>query len=315
MTREKVLITGGSGYLGSVITGHLLEKGYAVTCLDNLSLNQKSLLIYTSNSNFNFIYGDSRDGELLKKIIPDFDVIIPLAAIVGMPACKEHPLDAKTINYDSIVLINEIRSPNQKIIFPNTNSGYGIGTKEQYCTEETPLNPISLYGKTKCDAEKYLLDHEKDAVTLRLATVFGISPRMRTDLMVNDFVLRAVREGVIILFEKDFKRNFVHVRDVARCFEYCIQNYDSMKNKPYNLGLDEANISKLELAKLIKKHISNFEIIEKEIGEDPDKRDYIVSNKRLEEVGFKAEISLNEGIKELIKAYSILIKNDPYQNV
>ena len=315
MKKEKVLITGGAGYIGSVLTEELLKEGYEVTCLDNLSLKQNSLINYAYHSDFEFIYGDCRDEKLLEKIIPKFDVIIPLAAVVGMPACNARPFDAKTINYDAIVLLNKIRKPNQKLIYPNTNSGYGIGTGDIHCTEETPLSPISLYGITKCDSEKHLLENEKDAITLRLATVFGSSPRMRTDLLVNNFTLCAKRDGVIILYEKDFKRNFVHIRDVAKCFIYCIKNYESMKNKAYNLGLDEANISKIELAQKIKKYIPKFEIIEKEIEEDPDKRNYIVSNKRLENAGFKAKISLDEGIKELIKTYNILLHNDPYKNI
>jgi len=314
MGKQSVLITGGSGYIGSVLTGELLSKGYSVTCLDNLSLKQNSLINYAHNPDFEFIYGDCRDENLLKEIIPKFDILIPLAAIVGMPACKSSPIDAKTINYDAIISLNKIRQPHQKVIYPNTNSGYGIGIEGIHCTEESPLNPISLYGETKCNAEKHLLEDEKDAITLRLATVFGTSPRMRTDLLVNDFTLNAARDGVIILYEKDFKRNFVHIRDVANCFIHCIENYEEMKNKPYNLGLDEANISKLELANKIKEQVPRFEIIEKEIGQDPDKRNYIVSNKKLEDAGFKANISLDKGITELIKAYSIILKNNPTRN-
>lgn len=315
MAKEKVLITGGAGYLGSVLTGHLLEKGYQVTVLDNLLFGQKSIYIYSGNLNFNFIYGDARDGELLRKIVPGFDVIIPLAAIVGMPACDLKPIEAKTTNLDAIKLINDIRDNNQKLIYPNTNSGYGISNGEVFCTEETPLEPISLYGKTKCSAEKYLLDSEKDAITLRLATVFGISPRMRVDLLVNDFTLRAFRDGYIIIYEKNFKRNFIHVKDVARCFEHCIENYDRMKNRAYNVGLEDANLSKLQLAEKIKKFVPKFEIVCMEIGEDPDKRNYIVSNQRIMSTGFRTAVGLEEGIQELIKAYNILLKNDPFKNV
>src|SRR3989344_4881695 len=283
---KKVLITGGAGYLGSVITGHLLNSGYEVTCLDNLSYHQNSLLHYANNPDFNFIYGDVRNRELLKRIIPEFDVIIPLAAIVGMPACDLKPEDAKTINLDAIKLINEIRNPRQKLIYPTTNSGYG----------------------TKCDAERHLLESEKDAITLRLATVFGISPRMRTDLLVNDFVLKAVQDGYIVIYQKDFKRNYIHIKDVARVFEFCINNFESMKNKAYNVGLEDANISKAELAEKIKKYIPKFEIVYKEVGEDPDKRNYIVSNQRILKTGFTPKFSIDDGIKELIKGYSIILK-------
>lgn len=313
--KNNVLITGGSGYLGSVLIGHLLDKEYKVTCLDNLSYGQKSLLHYASNPNFDFIYGDARNRELMKKILPNFDVIIPLAAIVGMPACNLKPFDAGSINRDAVIMIDELRRSDQKVIYPNTNSGYGTKSGEVFCTEETPLEPISLYGRVKCEAEKHLLESKKDAITLRLATVFGISPRMRTDLLVNDFVHKAMKDGYIIIYEKDFKRNFIHIKDVARAFEHCIENFDAMKNNAYNVGLEEANLSKAELAEKIKKYIPNFEIIYKEVGEDPDKRNYIVSNRKIMTTGFSPKYSLDDGIKELIKGYSILLKNDPYKNL
>lgn len=312
--KEKVLITGGAGYLGSVITGHLLEKGYQVSVLDSLIYGQKSLFSYASNPNFHFIYGDVRNKELLEKIVPDFNVIIPLAAIVGMPACNLKPLDAQTINHDAVVLINQIRSQKQKLIFPNTNSGYGTKSKELFCTEETPLEPISHYGKTKVTAEQHLLNSEKPAVTLRLATVFGLSPRMRTDLLVNDFVYKAMSDGYIVIYEKDFKRNFIHIKDVARVFEHAIINFDSMKKNAYNVGLEEANLSKAELAEKIKSYIPKFEIIYMEVGEDPDKRNYIVSNKKIMKTGFEPVYSLDYGIQELMKGYAILLKNHPYMN-
>lgn len=315
---QKVLITGGAGYLGSVITGHLLEKGFAVTCLDDLRYGQNSLFTYASNPNFNFIYGDVRDKELLKKILSEFEVIIPLAAIVGMPACNAKQIDALSINYEAIVMINELRSEKQKLIYPTTNSGYGTKSGDVFCTEETPLEPISLYGKTKADAETYLQaagKAGKDVITLRLATVFGISPRMRTDLLVNDFVYKAMTDGYVVMYEAHFKRNYIHIKDVARCFEHCIINFDKMKNNVYNLGLEDANISKMELAEKIKSYIKKFELISMEIGEDPDKRNYIVSNKKIMATGFTPQYSLDYGIKELIKGYSILLKNNPYKNV
>ena len=314
--KEKILITGGAGYLGSVLTGHLLNEGYQVTCLDNLMYKQNSLFNFVSNPDFDFVYGDCRDKKLLEKIVSNEDVIIPLAAIVGMTACKMKPNEAQQINYEAIIDLNRIRSKNQKLIFPTTNSGYGTKSGDVYCTEETHLDPISLYGETKVNAEKHLLEkNEKDAVTLRLATVFGTSQRMRTDLLVNDFVLKAVRDGYVILFEKNFKRNYIHIKDVARAFEHCIKNYDSMKNEPYNVGLEDANLSKEELALKIKNYIPKFEIFEKEIGEDPDKRNYIVSNKKVMATGFKPEFSLDDGIKELIKGYEVILKNDPYHNI
>ena len=313
--KEKVLLTGGSGYLGNVLTGHLLNEGYQVTCVDNLMYKQNSLFNFVSNPDFDFVYGDCRDKKLLEKIVSNKDVIIPLAAIVGMSACKMKPDEAKQINYEAIVELNKIRSKNQKLIFPTTNSGYGTKSGDVYCTEETPLEPISLYGQTKANAEKYLLENEKDAVTLRLATVFGISPRMRTDLLVNNFVLRALADGYVVLYEANFKRNYIHIKDVARCFQHCIENFSSMKNQTYNLGLEEANLSKLEMAEKIKEYFPKFEVVCKDIGEDLDKRNYIVSNKKIMSTGFKALFSLDDGIQELIKGYEILLKNNPYQNI
>lgn len=314
--KESVLITGGAGYLGSVLTGHLLEKGYKVTCLDNLLYdNRQSIFNYATNPNFEFVFGDTRNRELLRLVLEDKDVIIPLAAIVGMPACDAKPLEAESINRDAVFLINELRNHGQKIIFPNTNSGYGTKSGDVFCTEETPLEPISLYGKVKCEAEKYLLESEKDAITLRLATVFGLSPRMRIDLLVNDFVYKALTDGYIIIYQGDFKRNFIHIKDVARAFEHCIENFESMKNNAYNVGLEDANLSKADLAEKIKQYIPKFEIVYKEMGEDPDKRNYTVSNKKIMATGFRPEFSLDYGIKELIKGYNILLRNKPFTNL
>ncbi len=314
MQKKSVLITGGAGYLGSVLTGHLLSKGYKVTCLDNLMYRQNSLVDFAGNKGFNFIYGDVRNKNLLKEILPSFDIIFPLAAKVGITSCKMHPEEAKQINYGAIVKLNKIRSKDQILIYPNTNSGYGAKSGNLFCTEETPLEPISIYGKTKVAAEKYLLDNEKDATTLRIATVFGISPRMRTDLLVNKFVLRGVSDKYIVLYQAEFKRNYIHVKDVARCFEHCIENFDSMKNEPYNLGLENANLSKLELTEKIKSYLPEFKVVCNEIGEDPDKRNYIVSNKKIMSTGFKPLFSLDDGIEELIKGYKIILRNDPFQN-
>jgi nucleoside-diphosphate-sugar epimerase len=313
MVKEKVLITGGAGYIGSVLTQHLLEKGYPVTCLDNLSFGYNSLLPCVSNSNFDFIYGDVRNRKLLEKVIPKFDVIIPLSAIVGAPQCDLNPVDAKLINRDSVISINAIRSAGQKIVYPTTNSGYGTTTGEIYCTEATPLNPISLYGITKVEAEQNLLNSDKEAITLRLATVFGMSPRMRTDLLVNNFVLKALTDSYLVIYEKKFKRNYVHIRDVARCFEHCIENYESMKNNPYNVGLDSANLSKEELAEKVKGHIPKLDITYKEIDNDPDKRNYIVSNKKLMNTGFECIYDLDYGIEELIKGYGLMFKKEVFK--
>lgn len=315
MAKEKVLITGGAGYLGSVLTGHLLEENYKVTCLDNLLYNQRSLFNFASHPNFDFVYGDARDKNLIKGLALKVDVIIPLAAIVGMPACERYSKDSKSINLASIQMLNEIRSKEQKIIYPNTNSGYGTQSEEVHCTEETSLNPISLYGKLKCQAETFLLEGDKDVITLRLATVFGNSPRMRTDLLVNDFVLKAMREKSVVIYEGDFKRNYIHIKDIARCFEYCIKNFEKMKNEPYNVGLNDANLSKIELSEKIKEFIPEFEIIRKEIGKDPDKRNYTVSNKKINAAGFQPIFSLEDGIKELIKGYEILLIKDPLKNI
>ncbi|MBI2045177.1 NAD(P)-dependent oxidoreductase [Candidatus Pacearchaeota archaeon] len=314
MKRESVLITGGAGYIGSVLTGHLLDNGFKVTCLDDLRYGQKSLIHYAGNPAFDFVYGDCRNKNLLEEIIGKFDFIIPLAALVGAPICDSKPVEAETINRDAVILIDNLRSRNQQIIFPTTNSGYGTTTGETFCTEETPLNPITLYGRTKVEAEKSLLDSEKGAITMRLATVFGASPRMRTDLLVNDFVLKAVTDRYIVIYEKDFKRNYIHIKDVARAFEHCINNFDVMKNQAYNLGLSDANLSKIELAEKIKEHIPDFEIINGEIGSDPDKRNYIVSNEKIEKTGFKTEFSLDYGIKELVKTYKILLKGNQDRN-
>lgn len=315
MVKGKVLITGGAGYLGSVLTEHLLNEGYKVTCLDNLMYKQNSLFNFTNNLNFNFVYGDCKDERILEKLVSDKDVIIPLAAIVGLNACLAKPFEAKQVNYEAIIKLNKIRSKNQKLIFPNTNSGYGTKSGESYCTEETPLEPISLYGITKTEAEHHLLESGKDTIALRLATVFGISPRMRSDLLVNNFVLKALNEKCIIIFEAGFKRNYIHVKDVARGFQHCIERFDSMKNQVYNVGLEDVNFSKLEMAEKIKEYLPKFKIVLEDIEEDPDKRNYIVSNKKILNTGFKPIFSLDDGIKELIKGYEILLRNDPYQNI
>jgi nucleoside-diphosphate-sugar epimerase len=296
------LVTGGAGYLGSTLCQHLLDSGYRVTVVDNLLYNQNSLFHLCANPNFEFVRGDSRQESLIRPLLRDVDVIIPLAAIVGATACDRDPWSATSINLDAIRMINTLRSPQQLMIYPTTNSGYGTKTGDTYCTEETPLEPISLYGRTKTDAEAIVLD-SPNSLTLRLATVFGMSPRMRLDLLVNHFVYAAVTDGYIVIFEKDFKRNYIHVRDIADCFIHCIEHADNMVGRPYNAGLDDANLSKDELAQKVKEYVPNFYIHYAAIGSDPDQRNYIVSNQRLREAGFEAKRSLDEGIKELLKGY------------
>ncbi len=301
---ERVLVTGAAGYVGSILCEHLLHAGYRVLALDNMNF-EPSFLHLCFNPNFDFILGDVRDEPLMKQAMTGADVILPLAAIVGAPASKRDPWMTTAINRDAIRLLTKLRSPRQLIVYPTTNSGYGTQTGEMYCTEETPLEPISLYGVTKAAAEQEVLS-SGNSITLRLATVFGVSPRMRLDLLVNHFVYAAVTDGYIVIFEKDFKRNYIHVRDVADCFVHCIRNYQKMVGRPYNLGLDSANLSKQELAEKVQKQVPKFFIHYSEIGSDPDKRNYIVSNQRLREAGFEATRTIDDGIRELLKGYRML---------
>lgn len=300
-----ILITGGAGYLGSILSEHLLDHGCRVTVLDKLIYGEQNLFHLCSNLNFEFVFGDVRNEKLIASLISSTDVIIPLAAIVGAPGCDLDPLTATSVNLDAIRMINRLRSPSQLIIYPTSNSGYGTQSGEVFCTEETPLEPISLYGRTKCSAEAAVLD-SPNSITLRLATVFGMSPRMRMDLLVNHFVYAALSDRYLVIFEKNFKRNYIHIRDVADCFIHCIENSAAMVGRPYNAGLDNANLSKEELALKIQEHVSDFYVHFSEIGSDPDKRNYIVSNQRLREAGFEARRGLDDGIRELIKGYRML---------
>jgi nucleoside-diphosphate-sugar epimerase len=303
----KILITGGAGYLGSVITDRMLEEGHEVVVLDKLLFNQTSLLQYTSNPKFTFIYGDVRNYELLRELCTKAEVIIPLAAIVGFPACAADPKLAKEINFDQILNIIKItKGKGKKILYPNTNSGYGLGEGQLECTEESPLKPISVYGTTKVEAEKYLKTNT-DAIIFRLATVFGVSPRMRTDLLVNDFVYKAITDKYIVVFEKEFKRNFIHIQDVADAFVFMLNNYDAYKGQVFNVGLSDANLNKQELLETIQLHVTDFAVSYNDFYEDPDKRDYIVSNAKIEATGWYPKWSLDGGIAELIMAYQMIV--------
>ena len=297
-----VLVTGGAGYLGSVLCERLLNAEYRVTTVDDMMYQQRSLFHLCADPHFDFVSGDARDKELMRRLVKEADVLIPLAAIVGAPACDRDPLLARSVNLEAVRLLNGLRSPQQMVIYPTTNSGYGTQSGDLFCTEDTPLEPISLYGQTKSQAEAELLE-TPNVITLRLATVFGTSPRMRLDLLVNHFVYAAVTDGYIVIFEKDFKRNYIHVRDVADCFVHCIENFKRMAGRPYNAGLDAANLSKEELALRIKEYVPNFYVHFGQVGSDPDKRNYIVSNRRLREAGFEARRSLDDGIRELLKGY------------
>jgi nucleoside-diphosphate-sugar epimerase len=309
----KILVTGGAGYLGAVLTPALLARGHAVTVLDNFMYRQASLLDCCHYDTFQVVRGDCREAATVRPLVAEADVILPLAALVGAPACDRDRVGAQTINLDAVRLICRLAGAEQRILIPTTNSGYGIGEPGKYCTEDTPLRPISLYGVTKTQAEAAVLERE-NGLSFRLATVFGLSPRMRLDLLVNDFVYRAVTDRALVVFEGRFRRNYIHVRDVARVFLHALDHFEAMRGRPYNVGLDDANLSKLELCAEIQKHLPGFVYLEAPIGEDPDKRDYFVSNARLAATGFQPEWSLGRGIEELIKGYRIL-RNSAYANL
>jgi len=310
---EKVLVTGGAGYIGSVLTQSLLNYDLSVTVLDNLAYNQITLLDLCIDSNFTFINGDISDKFLMRKLLSQHDIVIPLAAIVGAPACSKNPLLAKSINKDAPMYMLKHLSKDQKVLYPTTNSGYGIGEKGKYCDEESPLRPISEYARSKVEIEDAVLQ-TGNAITFRLATVFGMSPRMRMDLLVNDFVYRGLTDEYIVLYEGEFRRNYVHVRDVASAFLFGIVHYEKMKGEPYNTGLSSANLTKRELCEKIKEYINHLDIFSSDTGKDPDQRDYLVSNEKLESMGWSAKYSLDDGIKELIKGYQLL-RPKIYSNV
>lgn len=303
---QKILITGGAGYIGNVLTRNLIKKDYNVTVLDNFAYKQNSSIIdLLKYDNFEIIDGDVRDSFLLSNLLKKNDVIIPLAGIVGAPACDKNKILATEINTTQIKSITKQLSKDQIIILPVTNSGYGIGKKDIYCDENSPLNPISHYGKTKVEAEKFILD-VNNFVSLRLATVFGLSSRMRTDLLVNDFVYKAFKDKYVVLFESHFKRNYIHIDDISNVIMTILGDFNHFKNQIYNVGINDANLSKKELCEKIKEHLTELQIIENNFAKDPDQRNYIVSNDKIYNKGWKPKKTLDDGIRELIKAYKVL---------
>lgn len=309
----RILVTGGAGYIGSVLVPILLNRGHDVTVLDTFSRGTTELAQCCYTTSFNPVRGDARDERILDELVPRAEVVIPLAALVGAPLCKEDPVAARTTNLDAVIALTKRVGKGQMVVYPTTNSGYGVGEKGKFCTEETPLRPISLYGVTKTEAERAVLERTQ-GVSLRLATVFGMSPRMRIDLLVNDFTWRAVTDRAVVIFEGHFKRNYIHIRDVVKGFEHAIANFATMRGQAYNLGLSDANLSKLELCATIKQQVPSFEYLEAPIGEDPDKRDYIVSNEKVERTGWVPDWTLETGIAELIRGYRML-RNSRYANV
>ncbi len=308
-----ILVTGGAGYLGSTMVPDLLAAGHKVTVLDNFMFKQTSLNHCCHHPNFSVVKGDIRVESTMAPLMKKADVIIPLAALVGAPLCSLDPVGATTVNHDAITLMLRLLSKEQIVLMPTTNSAYGTGDENNYCTEESPLRPISQYAIEKVEIEKSLMQHPK-AISFRLATVFGMSPRMRIDLLVNDFTYRAVYDRFVVLFESHFKRNYIHVRDVSRVFQHALVNHDKMKGQIYNVGLSDANVSKKELCEHIQKQLPSFIFIEAKVGKDPDQRNYIVSNAKIEATGFKPAFSLDAGIAELIKGYT-MIRNTRYGNV
>jgi len=311
--KYNILVTGGAGYLGSTLVPDLLNAGHKVTVVDNFMFKQATLNHCCYHPNFIVVKGDIRQKDTMAPLMKSADVVIPLAALVGAPLCTLDPIGASTINHDAIDLMISMLSKDQIVLMPTTNSAYGTGDKDNYCNEDSPLRPISQYAIEKVEVEKKLMQHP-NAISFRLATVFGMSPRMRIDLLVNDFTYRAVNDGFVVLFESHFKRNYVHVRDVSRVFQHALGNYEKMKGEIFNVGLSDANVSKKELCDHIKNQLPNFIYIDEQIGKDPDQRNYIVSNAKIEKTGFNTQFSLESGIAELIKGYT-MIKNSKYGNV
>jgi nucleoside-diphosphate-sugar epimerase len=310
---KNIVVTGGAGYIGSILVPELLQKGYRVTVIDNFLYKQNSLANVCHNPNFQVIKGDVRNKQIIVPLISKADIIIPLAALVGAPITKQNSIGATSINLVAMHLMLDKISKDQIVVMPTTNSAYGTGDNNNFCTEESELRPISQYATHKVEIEKRLMEFE-NSISLRLATVFGMSPRMRIDLLVNDFTYRAVKEGAIVLFESHFKRNYIHVRDVARAFIHVLDNHDSMRGEIYNVGLSDANLSKLELCEAIKKHVPNFIFKEENFSKDPDQRNYIVSNNKIEKTGYETAYTLDMGIEELVKGYTML-QNTRYNNI
>ena len=308
-----ILVTGGAGYIGSMLVPDLLSRGYKVTVVDNLMYKQTSLASSIRNKNLNFILGDVRNENLMLGLVSKADVVIPLAAIVGAPACDSDPLAAQSINKNSILWLLKQLSPSQRVIMPTTNSAYGSGDINNFCDENSPLNPLSLYAKDKVTVEKVLMENE-NATSFRLATVFGISPRMRLDLLVNNFAFRAITDKFVVVFEGHFKRNYIHVLDVVQAFNLALDNETSFKGQIFNVGLSEANISKIELCVEIEKLLPGFTFLEAPLGKDPDQRNYIVSNQKIESFGFKPQITLQDGLTELIKGLP-MFNHKPFTNI
>jgi nucleoside-diphosphate-sugar epimerase len=309
----QVLVTGGAGYIGSVLVPLLLRKGHRVTVVDSFMYGQASLLDCCADKRLTIVRGDARDRGLIAGLVSQADAVLPLACLTGAPLCAREPDMARAVNHDAVRMIAELMTPSQMLVFPSTNSGYGIGQADIHCDEETPLRPVSLYGQLKVDLEAFLLDRG-ECVTFRFATLFGVSPRMRLDLLVNDFTYRAVTDRFLVLFEPHFKRNYLHVRDAARAFVHALERYDRMKGRPYNVGLSDANLSKWELCEVIQKRVPELYFTVADVGEDPDKRNYIVSNGRIEATGFATSVSLGDGIEELVKGYQV-IRRSQYSNV
>lgn len=304
--RGHILVTGGAGYLGAVLVPALLEAGHSVTVLDSFVHGENSLAASCAAAGFDVVRGDARDEAALRPLLAKADAVIPLAALVGAPLCDRDRIGAVTLNRDAIATLTGLLSAEQRLLIPISNSGYGVGEPGKFCTEESPLRPVSLYGRTKVEAEEIALAHP-NAVSFRLATVFGMSPRMRMDLLVNDFVHRAVTDRAVVLFEPHFKRNYIHVRDVARAFLHGLERFTEMRGRPFNVGLSDANLSKWELCEAIARHVPGFAFVEAAVGKDPDQRDYIVSNARIEATGFRPAFSLDAGIAELLKGYRTLL--------
>ena len=309
----RALITGGAGYIGSMLVPAMLGRGWKVTVLDTFAAGDTFLATSCLDQNFEPVRGDARDMRVLEPLLPNADILIPLAALVGAPLCDRDQIGAKTLNRDAVMDLAKRAGRQQLIVYPTTNSGYGIGEGNALCTEETPLRPVSLYGRTKVEAEEAVLSHP-NALSFRLATVFGMAPRMRLDLLVNDFTWRAVNDRAVVLFEAHFRRNYIHIRDVVKALLHGVDHAGAMRGNAYNVGLSEANLSKAQLCERISRHVPGFVWLEAPVGEDPDKRDYIVSNEKLEKTGWVPDVGLDDGIQELIKGYRML-RNGRFANV